>query len=122
MAGWKHHLRRAVAHLGSQPLLARAIGCSQSKISWLLKKAEKLDAKDALLIARAASGAVRHSQLRPDLWPAATALRASSLSPAQASPSQDAADEQLPRCRCAPRAGIGAFFADDGTAPRRWNP
>ena len=54
MAGWKHHLRRPVAHLGSQPLLARAIGCSQSKISWLLKKAEKLDAEDALLIERPA--------------------------------------------------------------------
>src|SRR5437762_2811999 len=119
MAGWKRHLRRPVAHLGSQPLLARAIGCSQSKISWLLKKAEKLDAEDALLIERPAGGAVTRSQPRPELWPAATALPASSLSPAQASPSQHAADEQLPRCRCAPRAGIGALLADDGTAPRR---
>jgi len=69
MTGWKTHLRRAIGHCGSQPLLARAIGCSQSKVSWLLVKAEKIEAEDALTIERVTAGAVTRTQLRPDLWP-----------------------------------------------------
>ena len=70
MTGWKAHLRRAIGHCGSQPLLARAIGCSQSKVSWLLVRAERIEAEDALAIERATAGAVSRGQLRPDLWPA----------------------------------------------------
>lgn len=69
MAEWKDHLQRAIEHFGSQPGLARAIGCSQSKISWLLIKAEKIDAEDAVAIERATDGVVTKSDLRPDLWP-----------------------------------------------------
>lgn len=74
MAEWKVHLQRAIEFFGSQPVLAREIGCSQSKISWLLQKAEKIDAEDALAIERATAEAppdkrVTKSQLRPDLWP-----------------------------------------------------
>lgn len=69
MVEWKEHLQRAIEHLGSQPVLAREIGCSQSKISWLLQKAEKIDAEDAVAIERATGGQVTKNQLRPDLWP-----------------------------------------------------
>ena len=67
---WKDHLQRAIAdHLGSQPKLAEAMGCSQSKISWLLVKAETISAEDALRVDRATAGKVSASDLRPDLWP-----------------------------------------------------
>lgn len=69
MADWKSHLRRALDQVGSQPKLARAMGCSQSKISWLLVTASQISAEDALLIDRATSGQVSASDLRPDLWP-----------------------------------------------------
>jgi|GEM_PF-3992345 len=74
MAEWKEHLQRAVRCYGSQPKLARAIGCSQSKISWLLQVADQIDAETALAIDRATADAspdirVTKSQLRPDLWP-----------------------------------------------------
>ena len=68
MAGWKDHFKRAIAIKGSQPKLAKAIGCSQSKISWLLCVAKQIDAEDALAVDRATGGAVSKSQLRPDLW------------------------------------------------------
>jgi DNA-binding transcriptional regulator YdaS (Cro superfamily) len=74
MADWKDHLRRAIEHYGSQPKLARAIDCSQSKISWLLQVADQIDAETAVAIDRATAdadekGRVTRSQLRPDLWP-----------------------------------------------------
>ncbi len=69
MVEWKDHLKRAIEQLGSQPVLAREIGCSQSKISWLLQKADKIDAEDAVAIERATGGQVTKTQLRPDLWP-----------------------------------------------------
>jgi DNA-binding transcriptional regulator YdaS (Cro superfamily) len=69
MVEWKGHLQRAIEHFGSQPVLAREIGCSQSKISWLLQKAEKIDAEDAVAIERVTGGQVTKTQLRPDLWP-----------------------------------------------------
>lgn len=74
MVEWKDHLQRAIEHYGSQPKLARAIGCSQSKISWLLKVADQIDAETALAVDLATAdadegGRVTKSQLRPDLWP-----------------------------------------------------
>ena len=75
MQDWKERLRAAVAIKGSQAQLAAdmeqcgAKGVSQSKISWLLMKAEHISAEDALAIDRATSGEVRASDLRPDIWP-----------------------------------------------------
>lgn len=69
MRNWKDHLRRAIGQVGSQPKLAKAMGCSQSKISWLLVTAEQISAEDALAIDRATEGDVSASELRPDLWP-----------------------------------------------------
>jgi DNA-binding transcriptional regulator YdaS (Cro superfamily) len=70
MMTWKDHLKRAIDdHLGSQPKLAEAMGCSQSKISWLLVKAETISAEDALRVDRATAGKVSAADLRPDLWP-----------------------------------------------------
>lgn len=69
MSTWKHHLRRAIDQFGSQPKLATAMGCSQSKISWLLVTAETISAEDSLKVDRATKGAVSASELRPDLWP-----------------------------------------------------
>jgi len=66
MVTWKEHLRRAIRHVGSQPKLADAIGCSQQKISWLLKTASKISADDALAIEHVTEGRVKLSQLRPD--------------------------------------------------------
>lgn len=71
MADWKHHFKRAVNQLGSQPKLAAAMGCSQSKISWLLQKPDnyRMDADDALAVHRATNGDVPASAIRPDIWP-----------------------------------------------------
>lgn len=68
MVDWKEHLKRAIRELGSQPNLAKAMGCSQSKISWLLITAKEISAEDALAVHRATSGKVLASDLRPDLW------------------------------------------------------
>lgn len=69
MADWKKHLKEAVRQKGSQPKLAAAMGCSQSKISWLLVRADHISAEDALAVHRATQGIVAASKLRPDLWP-----------------------------------------------------
>lgn len=69
MAEWKRHLKRAIDQLGSQPKLAAAMGCSQSKVSWLLLTAETISAEDSLKVDRATGGLVSASELRPDLWP-----------------------------------------------------
>jgi len=69
MAEWKEHLKRAVAQMGSQPKLAAAMDCSQSKISWLLMTAKTISAEDAIKVHRATGGTVSASDLRPDLWP-----------------------------------------------------
>lgn len=75
MDDWKAQLGRAVALKGSQAKLAAemtrcgAENCSQSKISWLLKVADRISAEDALAIHRATLGEIPASALRPDLWP-----------------------------------------------------
>lgn len=69
MADWKSELERASGLLGSQNLLAEAMGCSQSKISWLIVKAKEISAEDALAVDWATKGDVSASTLRPDLWP-----------------------------------------------------
>jgi DNA-binding transcriptional regulator YdaS (Cro superfamily) len=72
MGAWRQHVRRAVRAVGSQEELARAIGCSQAKVSWLLLSAAQIKAEDALAIERATDGRVRAAELRPDLWPVAS--------------------------------------------------
>lgn len=69
VSDWKDHLKRAIRQVGSQPKLAKAMGCSQSKISWLLITADEISAEDSLAIDRATNGDVSASKLRPDLWP-----------------------------------------------------
>jgi DNA-binding transcriptional regulator YdaS (Cro superfamily) len=69
MAGWKKLFKAAVLLVGSQAKLAKAMGCSQQKVSWLLTSADHIDAEDALAVQRATDGAVSASDLRPDLWP-----------------------------------------------------
>jgi DNA-binding transcriptional regulator YdaS (Cro superfamily) len=81
MADWKEHLARAIRILGSQPKLAAAMGCSQSKVSWLLVTAKDISAEDSLAIDHATGGEVAKWQLRPDLWEAnKAALRQTSPS------------------------------------------
>lgn len=76
MSTWKNHLRRAIQIVGSQGKLAKAMGCSQAKVSWLLLTASTLSAEDALAVERATEGRVAKSDLRPDLWPAPKAGKA----------------------------------------------
>lgn len=66
MVDWKSHLERAVRIKGSQNRLAEAMGCSQSKVSWLLVTAKEITVEDALLIDRATDGEVSKADLRPD--------------------------------------------------------
>ncbi len=69
MQDWKRYFRLAISHVGSQPKLAAAMGCSQSKVSWLLLQSDHISGDDALKVDRATGGAVSASDLRPDLWP-----------------------------------------------------
>lgn len=68
MVEWKEHLERAVRLAGSQNRLAERMGCSQSKISWLLREAEKISADDAALVDAATGGKVSKEILRPDIF------------------------------------------------------
>lgn len=68
MADWKKHLQRAVDHAGSQYELAKRMGCSQAKVSWLLVSAEQIKAEDAVAIEAATDGQVSKQDLRPDLF------------------------------------------------------
>lgn len=68
MSDWKDYLREAVAVAGSQEKLAKGMGCSQAKVSWLLITAATISAEDSIAIHRATAGAVPASALRPDLW------------------------------------------------------
>lgn len=66
----KHRLilQRAVAALGSQQKLAKAIGLSQQGVSYLLNKAPRVTAEAAVAIERATNGEIRRDQLRPDIF------------------------------------------------------
>lgn len=70
---FRPHIERAVALHGSQTKLARAMGCSQQYISWLLKEADQISAETAMGLEKATSGSVKASDIRPDLpWPVPT--------------------------------------------------
>lgn len=61
-------IRQAIDMLGSQERLASTIGCSQQRISQLLR-ADRVSAEMALAIDLATQGRVPCSALRPDIWP-----------------------------------------------------
>lgn len=61
-------LERAVAKLGDQSKLARAIGVKQAHVWYWLNKAKQVPAEHVLPIERATEGAVTRHELRPDLF------------------------------------------------------
>lgn len=69
-------VQKAVDIKGSQQKLAEALDCSQQQISYLLNEAENISAEMAIKLEIATAGAVRSSDLRPDLFPKASAHRA----------------------------------------------
>lgn len=64
----KEHIDRAVKVHGSQAALAKAAGCSQQYISWLLSRDVKVSAEMALAFERATEGEVSRHDLRPDIF------------------------------------------------------
>jgi len=68
MTTFREHIARAVALKGSQVKLARAVGCSQQYISWLLHEAEQISAEMAMKFEAATDNAVSRHDLRPDIF------------------------------------------------------
>lgn len=70
----KHpQVARAIEICGSQPELAKKLGCRQQTVSKMLNREIPVSAKNALLIASATAGQISPAALRPDLpWPGAT--------------------------------------------------
>ena len=66
----RQHFERAVAIVGGQSALARALGVKQGHIWHWLNKAGKCPAEHVLTIETATGGQVNRHQLRPDLYPA----------------------------------------------------
>lgn len=76
MTKFRSHILRAIALHGSQVKLAKEAGCSQQYISWLLKDGKRqVSAEMAIAFENATNGAVKRSDLRPDVFksPEATA-------------------------------------------------
>lgn len=64
------HLQRALALFdGNQTALARRAGVSQHAI-WYAVRNNRVGPRLAIAIDEATGGAVKRSDLRPDLWPA----------------------------------------------------
>lgn len=61
-------IQRAVDLLGSQARLGEAIGCSQQRVSQMLRSG-CVSAELAFAIDRATRGQVARHQLRPDIFP-----------------------------------------------------
>jgi len=60
----------AVQHYGSLRAVARELGISHSALCRRLERSRPLlTAEDAVALETASQGALRRSQLRPDLWP-----------------------------------------------------
>lgn len=65
----RSHILRAIAIHGSQVKLAKEAGCSQQYISWLLKDGNRqVSAEMAIAFENATNGAVKKSDLRPDIF------------------------------------------------------
>ena len=63
------HLLKAINILGSQSELARVLGVRQSVVHyWLNESKRGVPAEYCNPIEKATGGAVKASQLRPDLW------------------------------------------------------
>lgn len=62
-------VKEAIDVCKSQEALAKAMGCSQSRVSRLLLQQQDLDGDDAVAIERATDGQIPRWRLRPDLWP-----------------------------------------------------
>jgi len=65
-------LEKAIKTMGSQSVLARAIGISQQNVSWWLNKSGVVPAEYVLPIEEATKSAgemVTRHELRPDLYP-----------------------------------------------------
>lgn len=60
-------IERAVQHCGSQSRLAKAAGCSQQQIAYLLR-AKNITADMAKKIDEATEGTVSRHDLRPDIF------------------------------------------------------
>jgi DNA-binding transcriptional regulator YdaS (Cro superfamily) len=73
MSDFRTHIEQAVQLKGSQLKgsqlkLAKAAGCSQQHISYLLHEAASISAEMAAAIDRATGGQVPRAKLRPDLF------------------------------------------------------
>ncbi|MGF7160148.1 DNA-binding transcriptional regulator YdaS (Cro superfamily) [Rhodoligotrophos appendicifer] len=63
-------LERAVNLVGGQSRLAKLIGTTQSRIwYWLTRAKRGVPGEYVLLVERATAGAIKRSELRPDLYP-----------------------------------------------------
>lgn len=67
MNEFRTHLQRAIDLKEGQSGLARAVGCSQQQIWWLMNEAKNITYEMAVKIERATDGKVRASDLRPDM-------------------------------------------------------
>lgn len=61
-------VKEAIDICNSQEALAKAMGCSQSRVSRLLLEQQKVEAEDAIAIEAATGGQIPRWRLRPDLW------------------------------------------------------
>lgn len=68
MTDFRPHIERAIEAHGSQVKLAKAIGCSQQYISWLLSDAKQISVEKAVEFERATGGVVSRHDLRPDFF------------------------------------------------------
>lgn len=65
----KNLLKKVISIVGSQALLAKAIGVKQPAISHWLHRDKNIPAEYAIKIERATNGAVTRYELRPDIYP-----------------------------------------------------
>lgn len=61
-------LERACALLGGQKALGEALGVSQQRVWWWVRKSRQVPAEFCLPIERATSGVVQAEDLRPDVF------------------------------------------------------
>lgn len=62
-------IKQAVATLGGQTAMARAIGVSQGLVWQWCENRARIPAERCIAIEQATAGVVTRSDLRPDLWP-----------------------------------------------------
>ena len=62
-------LERAVALVGSQSALARALGKQPGHVWWWLRRSGRAPAEYVIAIESATNGRVTRHELRPDIYP-----------------------------------------------------